>query len=440
MEPLIGFAALLVMLFLRVQVGIAFAVVGIVGLYSLVGIRGTSTSVMTTLWSTSTSYTLMTIPLFTLMGQLAGASSIGPGLYQAGTKWFGKMPGGMAIGTTWGSALLGAVTGQSQTGVTTFLPIAYKPMLDLGYDRRLALGSIVAGGTMGAMIPPSTSFIIYGIITDTSIGQLFMAGVIPGLLEAVLYSIVIYLISRTGFWKGPAGQKFPLKEKLSALKDVWGMLLLFFGVIGGIYLGWFTPTEAGAVGAAGAFVILLFDRGWDWPLIKAALVQTIEITCMVFIIIVGALIFMRFLAVAGVSGDLKNWLETTQLNPWAVLGIFLLGFFILGTVMPAMPMILLTVPIAFPVFVGIYDFHPVWFGVIVVLMSELAFITPPVGFNLYVGFAVLRGMVSRGLAENVPDSVMMQATIPFVLADIIRLLLVLAIPALALWLPAQMFQ
>jgi C4-dicarboxylate transporter DctM subunit len=439
MEALIGFAVLLLLLFLRVQVGIAFAVVGIVGLYSLVGIRGTSSSVLTTLWSTSTSYTLMTIPLFTLMGQLAGSSSIGTGLYKAGTRWFGRMPGGMAIGTTWGSALLGAVTGQSQTGVTTFLPIAYKPMVELGYDKRLALGSIVAGGTMGAMIPPSTSFIIYGIITDTSIGQLFMAGVIPGLLEAVLYSITIYVISKTGFWKGPPGQRFSWRDKITALQGVWGMLLLFVSVIGGIYLGWFTPTEAGAVGALGAFILLLLDKGFDWPLIRAALIQTIHITCMVFVIIIGALIFMRFMAVAGLAGDLKDWLETTLLNRWVVLAIFLLGFFVLGTVMPAMPMILLTIPIAFPVFVGVYEFHPVWFGVLVVLMSELAFITPPVGFNLYVGLGVLRGMAARGLAENVPDVVMFRAVIPFVLADLVRLLLVLLFPALALWLPEQMF-
>lgn len=439
MEGLIGFGALLVLLFLRVQVGIAFAIVGIVGLYLLVGIRATSSSVLTTLWSTSTSYTLMTIPLFTLMGQLAGSSSIGAGLYSAGTKWFGRLPGGMAIGTTWGSAFLGAVTGQSQTGVTTFLPIAYKPMLDLGYDKKIALGSIVAGGTIGAMIPPSTSFIIYGIITDTSIGQLFMAGVGPGILEAILYSLAIYLLTASGFWPGPRGQHYSLGEKLRGLKDIWGMLVLFVGVIGGIYIGWFTPTEAGAVGAFGAFILLVIDRGFDWPVIKVALWETVLITCMVFVIIVGALIFMRFLAVAGLSGDVQHWLEATKLSPWLVLSIFLLAFFIFGTVMPATPMILLAIPIAFPVFVGIYGFDPVWFGVLVVLMSELAFITPPVGFNLYVGLGVLRGMAARGIVENVSDATMFKAVLPFVFADIIRLVLIILFPALALWLPAQMF-
>lgn len=432
MVGIIAFIALFVLIFLKVPIAFAFAISGFAGLIYLSGLRPAMSILTTNIWSGVTSYTLMAVPLFILMGQYASLSGIGDDLYNAASKWLSRLPGGLAIATTWGCAAFAACTGSSASGMLTFGPISYGPMKEAGYSNKLALGTICCASTIGSMIPPSISFVIYGGITDESIGKLFMAGVFPGILEATLYSLIIIVIAYFGIWAGPRGASTGWKDRFISLKGIWGMVILMVLVIGGIYAGVFSPTEASGIGAIGALIILLFKKGFNWSIIKTSLVECMRMSSMVFTIIIGALIFSRLMAFTGLNFWLLDLISGWEAHPLVIVTMTLLILFILGFVMPVTSTIVLLVPFLYPIFTTVLGYDGVWLGVLVCVMGEIAVITPPIGMNLFMmkglfGTEVMMGDIFSGVT-------------PFVIADIIRVMLLVAFPAISLWLPALMLK
>jgi C4-dicarboxylate transporter, DctM subunit len=432
MVGIIAFIALFVLIFLKVPIAFAFAFSGFVGLIYLSGLRPAMSLLTTNIWSGVTSYTLMAVPLFILMGQYASLSGIGDDLYNAASKWLSRLPGGLAIATTWGCAAFAACTGSSASGMLTFGPISYKPMKDAGYSNKLALGTICCASTIGSMIPPSISFVVYGSITDESVGRLFMAGVFPGLLEATLYSLIIIVVAYFGIWPGPRGTPTGWKERFISLKGIWGMLILMGLVIGGIYAGVFSPTEASGIGAIGALVILLCKKGFNWSIIKSSLIECMRMSSMVFTIIIGALIFSRLMAFTGLNIWLLDLISGWDVHPLLIVTVTLLILFILGFVMPVTSTIVLLVPFLHPIFTTVLGYDGIWLGVLVCVMGEIAVITPPIGMNLFMMKGLFRNEATIG---EIFSGVM-----PFVIADLIRVVLLVAFPAISLWLPALMLK
>lgn len=422
---ILGFFVLFLLMCLRVPIFLAFTIVGFFGLATVAGFNAAAKTLVSTFWSYSQSSELMAIPLFILMGVFAFHSGIGADLYNAAEKWLGRIPGGLAIATTWGCAAFGAVTGSSATGAIAFGPIAYKPMKNAQYDERLVLGTLCAAPSMGILIPPSIAFIVYGSITGESIGKLFIAGIIPGLLQGVLYTATILILAGFDIWHGPAGKKHTWKDKFLSLKGVWGMLAIFFLVIGGLYGGVFTPNEGAAVGAVGAFAIFLIKRGFIWQPMKEALTESLRTSSMIYMLVISAMIFAQFIALTGLSAALVNWIMGLSIAPVFIIGGMLIIYIILGFPMPATPMIVLTVPLMYPILTNVFHMNGIWFGVLTVVMVEIANISPPVGINLF---------VIQGLFKETRVKDLYWGVTPFLIADIIRTALLLAFPVLSLWL------
>ena len=433
MEPVLlgalGLVLLFVLLFLRLPVAFTFIIIGFGGLVYLRGFTAAMSSLGQSAWSSATSYYFMAIPLFVLMGQFAANSDIGKELYATASKWLGRLPGGLALGTVWGCAGFAACTGSSTAGVLTFGPIAYKPMIELNYSRSLAVSTILCGATMGILIPPAIGFIIYGGITEEPIGRLFMAGILPGILQATLYTLVIIFVTTLGIQAGPPGPACSWKEKFVSLRGVGGMLSLVLLVIGGIYMGIFTPTEASAAGAVGAFLIALFRRGLGRSVLRTSFEQCIRVTCMIFAIVIGGRVFTTFMALTGLSAMLMNSIIGSGLSPIAMVVLSLFIYVILGCFMEALSMVVLTVPFLYPVFIG-FGFDGIWFGVLVVVMIEMALFTPPVGMQLF---------VARGMFKDVPMMELYKGVIPFIVSDVIRTAILVAFPIISLWIPNAMF-
>ena len=428
---LLGFILLFVLMFLRVPVAFAFGIAGFLGLWYVRGLQAALGDLPVVVWSTSSDYVMICIPLFILMGNFANRSGIGPDLYKTSLTWFGRMPGGLAMTTIFGNAAFGAVTGASLAGLVTFTPIAWKPMLNLNYDKRLAAGCLIASGTLSQLIPPSLSFILYSVVTNESVGRLFIAGIFPGILEAIMYALLIFFLTKFHIQEGPAGPSSTWKEKIASLRGTWGMLLLFILIIGGLYLGVFTPTEGAAIGAAGAFIILVFRQGFNLKLIKTAVLEGLVTSAMLFMITIGAMIFARFVTTSDLSGWIVRSILGAVLSPYIVLTAALVVFLIVGCVMPAIPMVLLFTPLFYPIFVTQYGMDGVWFGVIIVIMVELALITPPVGFHLFAFKPLVK--------EDITTKELWQGAIPFVITDLIRLVIMVAFPIISVWLPQRMF-
>lgn len=420
---ILGFFALFLLMCLRVPIFLAFTVVGFFGLSIISGFDAAAKTLVSTFWSYTQSYDLMAIPLFILMGVFAFHSGIGADLYNAAEKWFGRIPGGLAIATTWGCAGFGAVTGSSATGAIAFGPIAYQPMKKAQYNERLVLGTLASAPSMGVLIPPSIAFIVYGSITGESIGKLFIAGLIPGVLQAVMYTSTILILAGFDIWHGPAAASSTWKEKFSSLKGVWGMLSIFFLVIGGLYGGLFTPNEGAAVGAVGSFAIFLIKRGFVWQPMKEALTESLRTSCMIYMLVISSMIFAQFIALTGLSNALVEWVMKLNIAPvWIISGMLII-YIILGFPMPATPMIVLTVPLMYPILTEVFHMSGIWFGVLTVVMVEIANISPPVGINLFVIQGLFRESSLKDLYWGVT---------PFLIADIIRTALLVAFPVLSL--------
>jgi len=375
-----------------------------------------------------TDWNFAVIPLFLLMGSFATTSGMSRELFRAANSLVGHLRGGLGIATIAACGGFAAICGSSVATAATFSRVAYPEMRRYGYPQSFATGVIAAGGTLGIMIPPSTVFAVYGLITEQDVGKLFIAGVLPGILAISMYMITITLIGtiRPGYL--PAGPQSSWKERLAALRDVWATLLLFAFVIGGLYGGLFTATEAAGAGAGGAFLISLARGRLSGADILRSLLETTRTTAAVFTVLIGAILFGYFLTVTQTPQKLTEFLTGLGVGRYGVLALIMLMYLVLGCLMDALAMIILTVPIVFPVIMAL-GFDPIWFGVIVVMTVELGLIHPPVGMNIF---------VIKSVIEDVKISTVFYGVLPFIVTDLIRLVILIAFPIIALWLPSHM--
>ncbi|MBS0248773.1 MAG: TRAP transporter permease [Proteobacteria bacterium] len=424
-----GFASLFVLMMLRVPVGIAMGLVGVVGFGYLVGDIGPALKLLSqSPIRTATDAEFAVIPLFLLMGAFASASGMSRELFRASNTFLGHFRGGLGIATIAACGGFAAICGSSVATAATFSKVAYPEMRQHGYPQSFATGVIAAGGSLGIMIPPSTVFAVYGLITEQDIGKLFIAGVVPGLLAVSMYILTINIIGlvRPGFL--PAAPRHSWAERFEALRDVWAVTLLFIFIIGGIYAGMFTATEAAGMGAAGAFIIAVIRRKLSRADFLRCLVESLRTTAAVFTILIGALIFGYFLTITQTPQRLTEFLTGLGLGPYGVLVLIMLMYLALGCIMDAMAMIILTIPIVFPVIKAL-GFDPIWFGVIIVMTVELGLIHPPVGMNVF---------VIKSVIKDVKLSTVFKGVMPFVVTDILRLVILILFPILATWLPSHM--
>src|SRR5712671_3271071 len=425
---IIGFVSLFVLMLLRVPVGMAMGLVGVTGFGYLTSGAPALKIVGHTTMRTVTDFNFAVVPLFLLMGAFATTSGMSRELFRAANAFLGHLRGGLGIATIAACGGFAAICGSSVATAATFSKVAYPEMRSYGYPQSFATGVIAAGGTLGIMIPPSTVLAVYGLITEQDVGKLFIAGVVPGLLAVSMYMITITIIgyARPGFL--PAGQKTPWSEKLSALKDIWATILLFAFVIGGIYGGVFTATEAAGAGAGGAFIIGVLRGRLSWRDIYRSLLETTRITAAVFTVLIGAILFGYFLTVTQTPQKVTEFLTGLGIGSYGVLTLIMLMYLVLGCLMDAMAMIILTIPIIFPVIVAL-GFDPIWFGIIIVMTVELGLIHPPVGMNIF---------VIKSVVEDVRISTIFYGVLPFIVTDILRLIILIAFPIIALYLPSQM--
>jgi len=423
-----GFLTLFALMLLRVPVGMAMGLVGVVG-YSMIAGPGPALKLIgQTSMRTVTDYTFGVIPMFMLMGAFVSVSGVSKELFRAANAMVGHLRGGLGVATVLACGGFAAICGSSVATAATFSTVAYPEMRRYGYPQSFSAGVIAAGGTLGAMLPPSTVLAVYAVITQQDIGKLFMAGVLPGLLAMSMYVLTIGIIVMVKPAMLPAAQPLPWPQRVVALKDVWPSLLLFAFVIGGLYGGFFTPTEAGGVGASGAFILGVLRRKLDRAGIRQALLQATRTAAAVFTVLIGALLFGYFLTITQTPQKLTEFLTGLGIGRYGVLALIMVMYLVLGCLMDAMAMIILTVPIIFPVVTQL-GFDPIWFGIIIVMTVELGLIHPPVGMNVF---------VIKSVVPEVSFTTIFKGVIPFVLTDIIRLIILIAFPMIALWLPSRM--
>jgi C4-dicarboxylate transporter, DctM subunit len=428
MVAIAGFVSLFALMLLRVPVGMAMGLVGVTGFGYLTGFAPAMKLVSQTTMRTVTDYAFGVIPMFLLMGAFVSVSGISRELFRAANTFVGHWRGGLGIATIAACGGFAAISGSSVATAATFSAVAYPEMRRFKYPQSFATGVIAVGGTLGAMLPPSTVLAVYGIITQQDIGKLFIAGILPGLLAMVMHMVTILIIgySRPGFL--PAGPRSSRRERAKAIGDVWSPLLLFLFVIGGLYGGFFIPTEAGAVGAVGAFAIGVLRGKLSGAGVLQALLQATRTAAAVFTVLIGALCFGYFLTITQTPQHVTQFLSGLGVGPYGVLALILLMYLALGCLMDAMAMIILTVPIVFPVVTAL-GFDPIWFGVVIVVTVELGLIHPPVGMNVF---------VIKSVIKDVSMATIFAGVLPFVATDLIRLAILVAFPALATWLPQRM--
>jgi tripartite ATP-independent transporter DctM subunit len=416
---------MLLLSFLRVPIAIAMGLVGFLGLWWLRGLGPSMASVTTVVYESGFQYTLSVVPLFILMGNFVTRAGMSKELYRAAYTFVGHLRGGLAMATVIACAGFGAICGSSIATAATMTKVAYPSMRDHGYSDELAAGSIAAGGTLGILIPPSTIMIIYGIMTETSIGKLFAAGVLPGLVATAMLCLAVQYITWRDPKAGPRAERAGWAERLRALKDVWAVAALFILVMGGIYGGVFTATEGAGIGAFGAFCFALARRVLTLKVLFGILVESARTTGMLFMILVGALVFANFVNYTSMPGDLRNFVAQYRIHPMTVMVAICAIYVILGTAMEELSMILLTVPVFFPLVVGL-GLDPVWFGIIIVVVVQIGLISPPVGMNMFVVKSMLPGVTTATVFRGVT---------PFVIATIVLLGVLVAFPSISLVLP-----
>ena len=424
-----GFISLFALMLLRVPVGIAMGLVGVLGFGYMIGDIGPALKLLSqSPIRTATDAEFAVIPLFLLMGAFASASGMSRELFRASNTFLGHLRGGLGIATIVACGGFAAICGSSVATAATFSKVAYPEMRQHGYPQSFATGVIAAGGSLGIMIPPSTVFAVYGLITEQDIGKLFIAGIIPGLLAVGMYIATINIIAflRPGFL--PSAPRHSWADRIAAVRDVWAVVLLFVFIIGGLYGGLFTATEAAGMGAAGAFIISVLRQKLSRADFWRCLIESLRTTAAVFTILIGALIFGYFLTITQTPQKVTAFLTGLGLGPYGVLVLIMLMYLVLGCIMDAMAMIILTIPIVFPV-IRTLGFDPIWFGVIIVMTVELGLIHPPVGMNVF---------VIKSVIKDVKLSTVFYGVMPFVLTDILRLAVLIALPILATWLPSHM--
>jgi C4-dicarboxylate transporter DctM subunit len=471
-ESLIGLLLMMVLALLRLPIALAMGVVGIVG-YAYMrdwSWAAAFATVQTKIYETGRNYTLSVVPLFILMGNLVTRAGMSQELYRTAYAFIGHLRGGLAMATIVGCAGFGAICGSSIATAATFAKVAYPSMKKFGYSDALATGAIASGGTLGILIPPSTIMVIYGIMTGTSIGKLFAAGVLPGILATVLLCLAVQYVTWRDPSAGPRGERLTWKERFATLhgfgwfaavgvavvgasqlgwlpsddaavlgalavfglsliyKGVTSVIALFALVMGGIYGGVFTAVEGAGVGAFGALIFAFARRSLTWEGLYAALVESARTTSMLFLILIGALMFAEFVNITSMPDDLKNFIQRMQVGPVVVVATIMVIYVILGTAMEELSMILLTVPVFFPLIVHL-GVDPIWFGVLIVVVVEIGLISPPVGMNLF---------VLNTLLPQVPTRVIFRGVLPFMTIDCVRLAILIAFPIISTWLPSLM--
>jgi len=427
----IMFVVMLALIMARMPVGVAMLFVGGVGYVMLSGWDPLINFLKTSTYGRVASYTLSVIPLFLLMGQFATKAGLNTALFRAARAWFGHQRGGIAIAAIGGCAAFGAICGSSTATAATMAHVSLPELRRYNYSNTLATGTLAAGGTLGILIPPSIILVIYAVIAEQSILDMFVAAFIPGIIATVGYMAVVAIVVRVDESAGPAAERMPWLERIKCLKEIWSTAAVFILVMGGIYLGWFSPTEGAAIGAAAVGVLAYVVGGMRWAGFLECLLGTAKATAMIFLILIGAEIYNSFLALTQLPVELADMIAESGLPPLAIVAIMLVIYLVLGCVMDALAMILLTIPVFIPIVIGLdfgldEDAVLVWFGVLAVVAVEMGLITPPIGINIF---------VINSMAEDVPLADSFKGVLPFVASDIVRVAIILLFPATALWLP-----
>ncbi|MDD3545955.1 MAG: TRAP transporter large permease [Kiritimatiellae bacterium] len=421
----IGCLALLLLLMCSMPVAIVMGVVGVVGYAWVISGKAALAMLSADIYDIFSNYSLTVIPLFVFMGQVAFHTGISRRLFAAANSWLSSLKGGLAMATIGACAAFGAICGSGPATAATMAAVALPEMRRYKYDDALSSGSVAAGGGLGMLIPPSVVFIVYGILTEQSIGKLFMAGVVPGLLVAVLFCLVISARCHFNPELAPPTVSVPWRARFKSLWGVTEMLVLFLFVMGGMFAGFFTPTEAAAVGAAGSVIIAAAGGNCSLKMLTAAAQETVRTSCMVLVIVAGATIFGHFLAVTGLPMSFAEGLAGLPVPSWVVIVLIILFYLVAGCFIDSLALILLTVPIFYPVIQG-FGYDPIWFGVMIVLVTQMGVITPPVGVNAY---------VVSGIDRSIPLQTVFRGAVPFLLALVAACVLLILFPQLATWLP-----
>jgi C4-dicarboxylate transporter, DctM subunit len=424
---LIGFCVMLVLILLGMNVAFALIGLGFIGLVILNGFGPALSSIAIISFEKATSYDFAVAPLFLLMSAFVSSGDIGKDAYLMARAWLGQIRGGLAIATTGACALFAACCGSSLACAVAMGKIAYPEMKRHGYDIKLALGTIAAGGTMGILIPPSMGFILVGILTQQSIGKLFMAGILPGVTQMLIYCITIYIICRINPSMGPATPPTTFKQKMGSIRLTWPIIVLFLLVIGGIYGGIFTPTEAGGIGAAGALIINLARRQVTRSSLYESLMEGGLLSAMMIALIIGAFIFNQYLAITRIPFLASQYIVDLEVNKFVILALVAVLYLLLGMVFDIYAILILTLPILFPTMMAL-GFDPIWYGVLMVRLVEIGLISPPFGMNLF-------GLAG---AVNAPMGSIFRGVIPFLAADCVNLALLIAVPSISTFLPEIM--
>jgi tripartite ATP-independent transporter DctM subunit len=429
MEPItigiLGVAVMVGLLLCGMSVGLSMAVVGYAGIIIVANLTAANSVAATVPYDIISDYNFCVLPLFVLMANICFHTKFGQNLFDLTYKWIGRLPGGLAAATIGSCALFGAVCASIIATSMTIGLVAMPEMRRYKYDATLAAACVACGGILGILIPPSSVFIIYGIMTEQSIGELFIAGIGPGIVLAILFILMILIRARINPTLAPPGPGFTLKEKMGSLLSCIEMFLLILLSIGGLIAGWFTPTEAGGIGSLGAIILSLFRRRLSWESFKKACVETVLSTAMIYLMLIGAMVFNSFLTLSTLPMELAAMVSALSLPPYAVILMIILLYLILGCFVDAMAMILLTIPAFYPVVTSL-GYDPIWFGVIIVMVMGMATVTPPVGMNVY---------VIAGIARDVPMGKLFRATGAFIAVEVLFILLLIAFPQIALWLP-----
>ncbi|MEN8195866.1 MAG: TRAP transporter large permease [Pseudomonadota bacterium] len=425
-EALLGFAALLTLSFLRVPIAFSMVLVGFAGMIFANSLQGALANVGQTAFDAAINYELSVVPLFVLMGNFVTRARLSEELYAASNAFLGHRKGGLAMATIVACGGFSAVCGSSLATAATMAKVAMPSMRKYGYDDGLAAGAIAAGGTLGILIPPSVLLVIYGILTQTNIGKLFAAGILPGIVGILFYLLAVRAVIAFKPHLGPPGERQGWARRREALSRVWGVIVLFVIVMGGIYGGVFSPTEAAGIGAFGAFLFALARRALNWSVFYDVLLESVGTTAMLFTVLIGALLFANFINFTTFPQTLIEAAGTFRDRPWLVIVAILVIYVLLGCVFESLSMILLTVPIFFPL-VQELGYDPIWYGIVVVVITEISLITPPVGLNVF---------VLRGVLPDVRTTTIFRGVTAYWIADLFRLAVIVLIPALSLWLPS----
>jgi tripartite ATP-independent transporter DctM subunit len=430
---IIGIAVMVLIFFTRMPVAYVMTLIGFLGFSFMISLKGGLNLLSRNIYEVFSSYGLTTIPLFILMGQLAFNSGISRRLYDTAYKFLGSTRGGLAMATVSACTAFGAVCGSSPATAATMATVGLPEMKRYKYADELSTGSVASGGGLGMIMPPSVVLIVYGVLTEESIGKLFVAGIIPAILVTILFIICIFIRCRYAPEQGPPGETFAWKTKLKSLSGLIDTLAVFGLVMGGLFFGFFTPTEAAAIGAFGVLVVSMLRRQLTWQGFVKSLYETLRTSCMVLLLIAGAVVFGKFLAITRIPFNIAAWIGGFDLPPYVIMSMIVLVYFLGGCFMDALALVMLTIPIFLPV-VSSLGYDPIWFGVIIVMVTEMGVITPPVGINVYVVYGVAEGVIG-----GVPLESIFKGILPFLLAVIVGLIILILFPQIILFLPNLMY-